>query len=105
MTKVVHCKKEKFDVYIGRSSREKYHYGNPFAIGKDGDRQEVVRKYYAWISRAENQQLESERREWIRNNLQALKDKTLGCFCAPLLCHGDVLAGLVDGALQMLIKR
>jgi hypothetical protein len=25
-----------------------------------------------------------------------LKDKTLGCWCKPLPCHGDVLVELAD---------
>ena len=74
---VVHCKKSAFDVYIGRPSK----WGNPFVIGKDGNRGEVVRKYTAW---AEQQGLrEAAKRE--------LKGKVLACWCAPLSCHGDVL--------------
>lgn len=37
--KVVHCKKSKYDVYIGRPSI----WGNPFTIGKDGTRKEVCK--------------------------------------------------------------
>ena len=32
-------------VYIGRPSV----WGNPFSIGKDGDREEVIAKYIAWL--------------------------------------------------------
>ena len=32
-------------VYIGRPSK----WGNPFVIGRDGSRAEVVAKYRAWI--------------------------------------------------------
>lgn len=46
--KVVHCKKEKYDVYIGRPSK----WGNPFIVGADGTRDEVIQKYKDWISRA-----------------------------------------------------
>ena len=45
MPNVVHCKHAKYDVYIGRPSP----WGNPFEIGKDGNRQEVVEKYATWI--------------------------------------------------------
>ena len=38
---VVHCKKYSYDVYIGRPSK----YGNPFEIGKDGNRTEVIKKF------------------------------------------------------------
>ena len=44
-TMVVHCKKEKYDVYIGRPSK----WGNPFTIGKDGTREEVIQKYREYI--------------------------------------------------------
>ena len=39
--RVVHCKRENYDIYIGRGSK----WGNPFVIGKDGSREEVVEKY------------------------------------------------------------
>jgi hypothetical protein len=44
-TRVVHCKKEPFDIYIGRPSK----WGNPFRIGKDGSREDVIQKYRDWI--------------------------------------------------------
>jgi Domain of unknown function (DUF4326) len=34
-------------VYVGRPSK----WGNPFAIGRDGTRDEVIAKYRAWIVR------------------------------------------------------
>ena len=43
-TKVVHCKRSNYDVYIGRP----YKWGNPFTIGKDGTRDvlvELVERY------------------------------------------------------------
>lgn len=82
MIKVVHCKKEPYDIYIGRPSK----WGNPFIIGKDGNRLDVVRKYYEWIK----QQPE------LLADLHELKDKTLACWCSPQLCHGDVLKCLVE---------
>jgi hypothetical protein len=84
MTKVVHCKKDKFDVYIGRPSS----WGNPFKIGRDGDRAEVLEKYRTWL-RNQPVLLERARTE--------LKDKILGCWCKPATCHGDVLARVADG--------
>jgi len=42
---VVHCKREPFDVYIGRPSK----WGNPFVVGVDGSRDEVIEKYEEWI--------------------------------------------------------
>ncbi len=50
---VVHCKKEKYDVYIGRavprSGLKASPWGNPFVIGKDGTRDEVMGKCRAWL--------------------------------------------------------
>jgi len=82
MTRVVHCKKEPYDVYIGRPSR----WGNPFTIGQDGDRKEVIAKYRQYI----------RHRPDLLRDLKDLKDKTLGCWCKPEACHGDVLAEMAD---------
>ena len=81
-TTVVHCKRSPFDVYIGRPSA----WGNPFQVGRDGTRDEVIAKYEAWI-RTQPHLLE---------NLPLLQGKVLGCWCKPERCHGDVLARLAD---------
>lgn len=82
MTIVVHCKKEKYDVYIGRPSK----WGNPFTIGKDGTREEVIKKYEIWIRTQPN----------LLKDLHELKDKVLGCWCSPKSCHGDILARMIN---------
>lgn len=81
-TRVVHCKQEPFDVYIGRPSP----WGNPFCIGRDGARGEVIEKYRAWV-------VQQPHLMWL---LPMLKGKILGCYCHPAACHGDVLAELAD---------
>ena len=75
---VVHCKSSKYDVYIGRPGK----WGNPFMIGRDGDRATVIRKYEAYL-------LSSPA---LMASVSELKGKVLGCWCAPCACHGDVLA-------------
>jgi hypothetical protein len=88
MNKILNKYKDKIPkdaVYIGRGSR----WGNPFIIGKDGNRQEVVEKYCNWI--CNNQELLS--------HLDELRDKDLVCFCSPLLCHGNVLLLLLENKL------
>ena len=83
MTTVVNCKRSPFDVFIGRPSK----WGNPFRIGKDGTREEVIEKFRKYFfSRPEL--MEAARRE--------LKGKVLGCFYFPLGCHGDILASFVN---------
>jgi hypothetical protein len=77
---VVHCKKKRYDVYIGRPSK----WGNPYVIGRDGSRAEVIAKYRAYILRTPA----------LVAALPELKGKTLGCWCSPQACHGDVLVQL-----------
>jgi hypothetical protein len=83
MSYVVHCKREKYDVYIGRPSP----FGNPFVIGKDGSREEVIRKYEAWLL---------SQPDLIKKIKSKLKSKVLGCWCAPLACHGDIIARIAN---------
>jgi hypothetical protein len=79
---VVHCKRAAHDVYIGRPSK----WGNPFVIGRDGTRDDVIARYEAWLL---------EQPELV-DALPDLAGKTLGCWCAPRACHGDVLARLAN---------
>jgi len=74
-------------VYVGRPSR----WGNPFKIGRDGDRDEVIRKYEAYLLG----------RPDLLAHLPDLRGKDLVCWCAPEACHADVLLRLAnegDGA-------
>ena len=80
---VVNIHKSTYDVYIGRPER----WGNPFEIGKDGTRSEVIKKYREWILTQPE----------LLKALPELKDQVLGCFCKPKSCHGDVLAEMVNG--------
>lgn len=81
-TRVVHCRKEPYDVYIGRGSK----WGNPFIIGVDGNREEVIRKYARWILKEKH----------LMDSLEELRGKILGCWCKPKACHGDVLVRLLE---------
>jgi len=80
--RVVHCKRASYDVYIGRPSK----WGNPFVVGRDGTRKQVIERYEHWLH--DQPQLLAD--------LHELAGKTLGCWCAPRACHGDVLARLAD---------
>lgn len=79
---VVHCKRDRFDVYIGRPSK----WGNPFLIGKHGTREEVIAKYEVWLRTQPH----------LVAALPELRGKVLGCWCSPQRCHGDVLARLAN---------
>ena len=82
-TKIVNKYKEPYDIYIGRGSK----WGNPFVIGQHGNRNQVINQYEEWITTGNGKHL--------INDLHELKGKTLGCFCKPQRCHGDVLVQLV----------
>lgn len=64
-------------VYIGRGSK----WGNPFRIGPDGSRDDVIRKHEA--------RLHNQHR--LLRALDELRDCDLVCYCAPLRCHGQLL--------------
>lgn len=80
---VVHCKRQPYDVYIGRPSK----WGNPYVLGEDGTRDDVIRRYEEWL-RVTPGLLSAIKRE--------LRGKVLGCWCSPQACHGDVLARLAN---------
>jgi len=80
MSLVAHCRKSEFDIYVGRPSP----WGNPFVIGADGTREQVIEKYRAWI----------QTQPHLLKMLPDLRGKILGCHCFPLPCHADVLVEL-----------
>jgi hypothetical protein len=82
-TRVVNVAKTKnYDVYIGRGGK----WGNPFIIGRDGTREEVIAKHAEWIEHGEGR--------YLLDSIHELYGKTLGCHCAPKPCHGCTLARL-----------
>lgn len=83
MTTVVNVKTDDYDVYVGRPSQ----WGNPFMIGRDGTREEVIEKFRGYLKANPG---------WVNMIRKELRGKRLGCFCKPLACHGDVLAEVAD---------
>ncbi|GJE67706.1 hypothetical protein LNAOJCKE_4938 [Methylorubrum aminovorans] len=71
-------------VYIGRGSK----WGNPFVIGRHGNRAEVIAKYGLWLA---------DRHHLLRA-LDELRGRDLVCWCAPLACHGDLLKYLANAS-------
>lgn len=70
-------------VYVGRPSK----YGNPFVIGRDGDRDAVIDRYRRWLL---------SQPELIATARHELAGKDLICWCAPAPCHADVLLDIVS---------
>jgi len=58
--------------------------GNPYVIGRDGTREEVLAKYEAYV----------RRRPGLLARIQALQGKDLLCWCYPQACHGDIIIRL-----------
>jgi hypothetical protein len=85
-TKVVHCKKEKYDIYIGRPSI----FGNPFSIGKDGNRKKVINLFRSYFYNRLDYDID------FKEKIQNLKGKILACWCKPLACHGDIIMEYLD---------
>lgn len=79
--RVVHCKREAFDVYIGRPSK----FGNPWRVMGEASRAHAIERYEEYVRKG------IARDPKGREAIKALYGKTLGCWCAPKPCHGDVL--------------
>lgn len=85
LPRVLHRHRDGFtagSVFIGRPTE----WGNPFIIGRDGDRATVVKKYEEYLR---------ERRD-LMDRLPELRGRDLVCFCSPEECHGDVLLRLAN---------
>lgn len=80
--RVVHCKRERHHVNIGRPSK----WGNPYVVGKHGTREQCIALYERWLR--ENDTLFAA--------LDELRGLVLGCWCAPRACHGDPLMRLAN---------
>jgi hypothetical protein len=68
--------------YCGRPSA----FRNPFVIGEDGSRADVIRKHDAWI----------QTQPRLLSLARELSGKHLVCWCAPLPCHCDILRRLAN---------
>ncbi len=71
-------------IYVGRPSE----WGNPYMIGKDGTREDVVRKYRERIENYGPNSFHAIRKQ--------LAGKDLVCWCAPNPCHADVLLEIAN---------
>lgn len=95
MVKVLNKRTDKIPpdaIYVGRPSK----WGNPFSIGRDGTREEVIAKYKRYI----NSELLYQDTYAMSNNpkdildISELMGKDLVCWCTPLPCHAEILLEL-----------
>lgn len=108
---VVHCKREPYDVYIGRGrdprTGEPGRWGNPFShrpsrlagVTVVATREEAVERYRRWLW----EEIESGRVDLAE--LASLHGKALGCWCEPEACHGEVLEAAAFWALGEQARR
>jgi hypothetical protein len=94
MCNVVNKYKAPFDVYIGRGSI----WGNPYSITKQHDRNQVIGLYRVYLWNCIHSG------DVTIADLHALNGKTLGCFCKPQPCHGDIIVKAVAWAMTQPIE-
>ncbi len=74
-------------------------WGNPFRLGADGDRDQVIARYRADLWRR------IRAGEIALEDLAELDGCWLACHCDPLPCHGHVLARAAAWAARVLAER
>lgn len=80
MTKIVHCKKEPYDIYNTHIKDKKTKA--EFIVNS---REESIKKYKEYILNKPK----------LLNDIEELRGKVLACWCKPLSCHGDILIELL----------
>lgn len=99
LTRVVNLRRRSFDIYIGRAGKgTEGYFGNPYAVGRVCQRCGALHDTGASTLPCFEQyffhRLGTDAEFRIR--VRALAGKTLGCFCAPNPCHGDIIARWVN---------
>lgn len=79
---------------IGRSTQ----FGNPFLMEKDGgnySREGCVEAYREWFK--DKIRTDPE----FQQDVEELRGETLGCYCKPKACHGDVILEYLRGEMDV----
>ena len=93
MIKIINLKNNKEECFkIDRSSI----FGNPFIIGKDGNRDEVIDKYKKYFLNRIKEDLHF--RFCVKQLIDYAEDNdlVLGCWCYPKKCHGDIIKEFIE---------
>ena len=99
-----------YDVYIGRATKrvrqgraratkpgEDGLFANPFP--KMGPKEELLELFRNYFFQRVVKNLE------FRAAVLALRNRRLGCFCAPAPCHGHIIASWIDAQPEGLLPR
>jgi hypothetical protein len=90
-TRVVNLYKEPYDVYIGRPGKGlNGYFGNPVRLQSHESRGSTLSRFREYFFARLEQDPE------FKANIMTLKGKTLGCFCHPNPCHGDIIADYLN---------
>lgn len=88
ITTVVKIGRDSFDMKIDRTTP----VGNPFVLGRDGNRATVIQKHDAmWRGWLADETQKPSALAWLYH----MRGHTLGCHCKPLACHGDNYVQLI----------
>ena len=77
-------------------------FGNPFRLKEDGGdytREESVVRYETWFKN------EIQTDDDFRAAVEELRGETLGCWCKPKPCHGDVILAYLRGNLEVELEE
>jgi hypothetical protein len=92
--------------YVGRSKKKDSPLGNPYIVGKDGDRQTVMAKYRRWLweeikkgnkSAAYRELITIAEHYRYSSEWEPVK---LICWCAPLPCHAEIIKSAMDWLIK-----
>lgn len=87
-TRVVHCKREPYDVMIDRTTM----FGNPYHLGPDCTREQSIEKYRVYFYKRIHDDV------YFLQAICELKGCVLGCWCKPRACHGDVIVEYLESS-------
>lgn len=83
-------------VVVSRPSK----WGNPFKVTPERSQILAVAAFQTWLTTEGVTAGIAGRRQWMLDNLKALRGKNLACWCKPgTACHADVLLRLANGEL------
>jgi hypothetical protein len=96
-TRVVNIRHGKCDVYIGRArpglkvEGSDGYFGNPYHVEPHG-REVAISLFKSYFHR----RIKID--PVFRLRVLALRGKSLGCYCKPQDCHGDVIVEWIEAA-------
>ena len=87
MTKIMYIGRRGIVFIDGkRFPNEDSPFANPFKIGRDGTRDQVLKKYAHYLKTSPK----------LLEKVGNLKGKNLGCWCHPEPCHGNIIESCIS---------